>query len=442
MVKIFKAQAAKKAQQKKLGTVKLSIEGIDYQGRGVAREKGKVYFVQGALPDETVVAKVVNQKSSLAEAKMTKLIEASPNRVKPQCQYFEQCGGCQLQHLTHLSQLTAKQEMVTGLLHKAGWQGSLNWQDPIHAEPFHYRHRARLAAFYDKQKNTLLIGFRQNNSKRLVDIDSCSVIAKSLFTGLSELTSTVKQLEGKAHISHIDLNQISKQPVVAIRAMADLSKRDKQVLTELAKENSWALAINDGNNYLWLSAEPELNYQVDEVTIDFALDDFTQVNPSINGKLVAKSLEWLAISKDDTVVDLFSGLGNFTLPMAKRAKSVTGIEGSQAMVSKAKANAELNLLSNAAFLHADLFNEIDLSILKSANVIVLDPARAGAEAVCQTAKHWQASRVLYVSCNPNSLARDGKLLLEAGYQVKKVCVLDMFPHTSHIETLALFERSN
>lgn len=418
----------------------VDIDNLNQSGAGVGRYKGKVIFVKGALPAEQVKVRIISDKKNIIEAEVVKIIKASPVRVTPQCEYYEQCGGCHLQHLDAKAQLTYKQEMVQSLFVKAGWPKAQSWLPPISDSAFHYRKRARLACFYDHKSGQITVGLRAENSKKIISIEHCQVLSEPLSKLLIELKPLLNSLNGKKYLGHIDLNQMSSVPSIKVYTTKLLDNEDVKQLSDFAKKHKVVVVTQAKETAeIFVDGAKELTYAVDNVIINYSLDDFTQVNTDINHKMVTQAIAWLNINKDDQVLDLYCGLGNFSLPIALQAKNVVGIEGIDTMVMKAQHNAQRNAIKNCEFIQANLDEPCD-SHFKHKQKIILDPARAGAESVCQMAGNWQASHVLYISCNPNSLARDGKYLLDAGFKVEKICLLDMFPQTSHVETMALFTK--
>ncbi len=441
MVKIFKSSA--KSKQIKQKHVELSIESLDQLSRGVGRVNGKVCFVAGALPGETVKAQITEDKKQFCQAKLVKIIHASPERVEPECPWFNQCGGCQLQHLAVQNQIDVKQLRVDDLFAKSGIK-NLPWQKALQGESWQYRTRTRLSTWYEGKHNRLRVGFRQLNSKKLIEIDQCLVIAPLFSKLLPDLVQTLNLLECKKHITHLEFNSASEYKVIVLRVLKALTDKDMKRLSAFSSEHKFSLYLLDDNaHYTAVRAdESELFYQIDDLHVRFGLSDFTQVNQQMNLAMIRQAKDWLDLKTDDCLLDLFCGLGNFSLPMAQKVQSVTGIEGSQSMVEKAQANAEFNHLDNLSFIKRDLnqgdaLAEIDLAQF---NKIILDPSRDGAAKITQNSHIWSANLVLYIACEPNALVRDTQLLLANGYQLQKISVIDMFPHTSHVETMALFRK--
>ncbi len=443
MVKIFKANKVKK--QPKRQSLELNIDSIDSKGMGVARHQGKVFFVSNALPSEQVLVHESQQKSKVSYASTQRILVASNERVKPKCEYYNHCGGCQLQHLSAKAQLKEKQTMIAGLLKKAGWSDELKWQNSVESNTWHYRDRARLACYYDRQQDRVSLGFRQAKSKKIVELDQCPILNMAFSLSIEDISQQLNTLAFKADIGHVDLNYIGAKPAISFHFNKvldlDLFSHDAKILLKLADKHQWACCVSQkGSNLIWLSEKPNLSYELENCVIDFSIDDFTQINSQVNKAMLRQVVEWLAIKASDNILDLYSGLGNFSLPLAKLASKVIGIEGMQVMVDKANTNAQANKLNNVHFFQANLDDGVDEEHLKNTSIVILDPARHGAESVCRNSQDWQAEKVLYISCEPNSLARDGVHLMAAGYKLDKICLLDMFPNTAHVETMALFVR--
>lgn len=444
MVQIFRSTAQKAPKTQLLNKkIELDINDLDHQGRGVGRYQGKVCFVQGALPNEKVQAIVTEDKKQLLNAKLHQVLQPSPARIEPDCPWFASCGGCQLQHLSYDAQIQQKQTRVDQLFAKQGLT-NLPWQPPLQSQPYQYRNRTRLSAWYEGKQNKLHLGFRQFNSKKIVEVDQCLVIAPKFSNLLPELVQVLNQLAWKKHITHVELNSAGQRDCISLRVLNKPAGEDNKTLIEFAVKHDLDIYLhqNDDEYTKVHAASDKLYYSINALKLQFGLSDFTQVNSSANVAMIEQAQNWLELNKQDNLLDLFCGLGNFSLPVAQKVLKVVGIEGSRSMVDKAKRNASDNQLTNAQFYKQDLsavdgLEKIDWN---GFNKIILDPSRQGAMQICQQSKDWSADKVLYVACDPNSLTRDSQYLLASGYKMIKIGLIDMFPQTSHIETMALFSR--
>lgn len=432
----------------------VNISRLDANGCGVAHYQQKNIFIDGALPSETVVAKVIEQKSKYYRGKLVEIVTAAEHRVKLRCQHFARCGGCDIQHLASEEQLSFKQQKITELFARneviQGRQSNnqslkikreLPWQTPITDQEWHYRRKARIGVQYNK-KGQATIGFRQKASNQLVAIKTCPVLVEpfdSLFHSLNVLIAAVS---GKNPIGHIEIIA-SKVNTLIIRQLVKMSVQDRALWLDFAQQHQCQIMVDDGQSILPLTTCEELSYQIDtDINITFNPDNFIQVNHQINTKMVAMAMAWLALTPQDTVLDLFCGLGNFSLPLAKRVNRVVGVEGVDEMVVQAQQNAQANQLTNCQFYQADLNNDWQSYPWKNETYtkVLIDPARAGAyKAIAQLVK-LKIPQLLYVSCDPATLAKDSQLLLSQGYKIEKISLIDMFSHTKHIETMVLFVR--
>jgi 23S rRNA (uracil1939-C5)-methyltransferase len=436
MAQIFRAK--KRAIDKQ--AIEVKIHSLDHQGRGVANYNGKVCFVDGALANEHIKAQITQNKAKLIEAKILKVITSSNERVIPFCQHNDACGGCQMQHLALPAQLQNKQQAVDKLFQKFAQQKELNWQNAIVSESTHYRRSARIACFYDKTTQSLKLGFRGFKSKKIVEITECPVLSESFNNVFIKLRQFLNSRSGFRCITHIQLCNADNGRFVLFRHTKAISDSDKQYLAEKSKVFGWQIIWDDGERHSELAALPF--YSVDGIHFEFTLDNFIQVNADVNTAMLAQASNWLALTADDIVLDLFCGIGNFSLLFAKSAMNVIGVEGSASSVAMAKQNAQTNQIENVEFHCFDLTKDMTQAswFSSEAKVLVLDPSRTGAFEILQQMPLAQFNKVLYVSCDPVTLARDTKLLIDAGFSLIKIGLMNMFPHTGHIETMALFQR--
>lgn len=465
MANFFKAKIKEKTCNQRLT---VSVEKLDINGVGVGRWQNKPVFIAGALPHEVVEVKIIEQKSKYARAKLISITKQSDNRVEPLCQHFGVCGGCDLQMLAIDEQLIFKQNKVNDLFSRffstqsiaKKFEGKdLPWQAPIKSSPWHYRRKARIGVQFDK-KSHATIGFRQKATNQLAAIKSCPVLVEPLNVIFPLLKKLLAQLTVQSAIGHIEViqadivetilaeqRQKDNHVVLVIRQLKSMNETDIELWQSYARKYRWQVIIDDGNKQLPLVSTKDehsavLSYALaDKSKIYFASSDFIQINHQVNNAMISQALAWLNLSASDNVLDLFCGLGNFSLALAKQAKLVVGVEGVQVMVEKASHNALVNGLDNCQFYQADLNSSWLLDSWAKDQVfdkVLLDPARAGAEqAVSQIAKLHIPS-VLYVSCDPATLARDSAILITQGYKLEKISLMDMFAQTKHVETMVLF----
>ncbi|MGG4664042.1 23S rRNA (uracil(1939)-C(5))-methyltransferase RlmD [Providencia vermicola] len=418
-------------------------DSLDAAGQGIARLDGKTIFVADLLPGEEAQIELTEDKRSFAKAKVVKRLSTSPQRVKPQCRYFNQCGGCQQQHIDIELQRASKAEALQYLMMRE--TGVDKSAAPVMSgEPYGYRRRARLGLQYQPKHQRLVMGFRQVQSNTLVDIKNCPVLVPELDMLLTPLSECLNQLSIKPKLGHVELIHADNSNIIMIRHLVPFSHADKQKLNDFERQydvSIW-LAGNDNALEALTSSSPMPEYQVVGEVLKFNPLNFIQVNGQVNQLMVTQALEWLDLTREDRVLDLFCGMGNFTLPIARLAQSVVGVEGVENLVEQARNNAQLNTISNATFYNENLEAEIHTQpwAAQGFNKVLLDPARAGAAGVMEHLIKLMPEKIVYVSCNPTTLARDSKVLLDEGYQLLHLRMLDMFPHTSHLESMALFIR--
>ena len=427
-----------------------TIDRMGHDGRGIASWNGKTLFIDGALVGERVSARLVQDHSRYAEARIDKLIEPSPERVTPLCAHYAECGGCQLQHLGTAQQLAFKQKSVLEQLELWGGVKPKHVLPPISSASEGYRRCARLGTFYGEDGVTL--GFRQRSSNQLVAVETCVVLVPELNRLVQPLKAWLDTLTTKA-VTHLELIHTEQQTAVVLRHTEPLQAAELISLGVLSQELGFTAWLQGDDKQLadltGNPADPRLAYLVSALELAFHPNDFIQVNPEVNAKMVAQALELLALKGTDRVLDLFCGIGNFTLPIARHCAQVIGIEAVESMVERGRENAARLGVTNASFTAANLLTMSDKRLRDTCgqiDAVLLDPPRDGAKEIitklAQLAPKKQLSpkRIVYVSCNPATLARDAKILTAAGYQLDSVGVLDMFPHTAHVESMALFVR--
>lgn len=444
-------------------TYTFQIEAFSHEGRGIAhygthpdhpKEKhGKKVFIRYGLVGETVQAKITNQTSRLEEADMIKLEgEAAEGRVDPICPHFGVCGGCSLQHIHSDQQILLKQNVLKShLQHFAGLEPE-QWLAPIRSVKTDYRRRARIGVRYIAKQNHLVMGFREHHSNHLTAIQQCNVLDQTLSEGLPELRKLLESLTGKAHIGHIELAMGDTEVALLIRHLDELNVSDVNQLRQFTLLKGWQLYLQPkGAESLHrvddAQAPMRLHYSLDDFAVKFAFSplDFTQVNSAVNAQMIHLACELLQLQQGERVLDLFCGLGNFSLPIARRVGEtgqVVGVEASDEMVQRATENAKANQLSQAMFFSQDLTKDFSHHswAKQGFDALLIDPPRSGAFEVMQYVPNFGAKRIVYVSCNPSTLARDAGVLAQYGYRLKKAAVMDMFTHTEHVESIALFEK--
>ncbi|RBI69435.1 23S rRNA (uracil(1939)-C(5))-methyltransferase RlmD [Vreelandella sulfidaeris] len=425
----------------------LVIERLAHDGRGVAHSaNGKTVFVDQALPGEHVDVAVHLTRKRFDEAHIKSLLTTSEQRVTPPCPHFGHCGGCDLQHLNVDAQRAHKRDVVRDLFARQGI--TLKDIGSIQGDDQGYRRRARLGVKVDSQGNTRL-GFRAAHSHRLVDIERCPVLVDSLQQLLTPLRELLGTLEAPRQVGHIELLATPTTQVVLVRQLKEHSQ-DAERWQAFAQHQQVALGTwlgRDTPTLHWNSAAPVLEELLvldgqAPLSLSFAPGDFLQVNAQVNQQIVARVIEWLAPQPEQKILDLFAGIGNFSLPIAAAGAKVHAVEGNPAMVARIAINAKHNGLMVSG-QQADLSDPGSVKQLldehADSDALVLDPPRSGGEAICQALARHPVAKVVYISCDPATLARDAAHLVHAGYRVKQVAVADMFLHTAHMETLVLFE---
>ncbi|MDN7132609.1 23S rRNA (uracil(1939)-C(5))-methyltransferase RlmD [Halomonas sp. MC140] len=425
----------------------LVIERLAHDGRGVAHAaNGKTVFVAQALPGERVDVAIHLTRKRFDEAHIKTLLTTSEQRVAPPCPHFGRCGGCDLQHLNIDAQRAHKREVVRDLFARQGI--TLSDIGSIQGSDQGYRRRARLGVKVDSQGSTHL-GFRAAHSHRLVDIERCPVLVDSLQQLLAPLRELLTTLEAPRQVGHIELLATASEQVVLVRQLKEHAP-DAERWKAFAKSQRVALGTWLGREtptLHWDGAPPVLEESLTldgqpPLALSFAPGDFLQVNAQVNQQMVAQVIEWLAPKPGQKILDLFAGIGNFSLPIAAAGAEVHAVEGNPAMVARIGANATRNQLVVSSE-QGDLSDPANVKALLAAHrdsdALVLDPPRIGGEAICQALAHHRVPRVVYISCDPATLARDAAHLVHAGYRVRQVAVADMFLHTAHMETLVLFE---
>ena len=424
------------------------VADLAHDGRGVARVEGKAVFVDGALPGETVQFRYTACHSKHDEARVEAVLEASPERVEPRCRHFGVCGGCSLQHLDAHQQLRRKQDWLRDNLQRVGGLQPQTWFEPLTGPHWGYRHKARLGVKHVIKKGKVLVGFRERNAPYLADLTRCEVLHPRVGTLLPELSELIQGLSIHDRLPQIEVAVGDDVVALSFRVLDPPSEADRAALAAFGERHAIQIYLQpkgpDTTVALW-PAEPVLDYRLPELdlTLQFQPYHFTQVNPAINRRMVSRALKLLAPEPHHRVLDLYCGLGNFSLALARRAGQVVGVEGEPALVARAAANASLNRVHNAEFVAADLAKPVAGQPWADTRYdrVLLDPPRSGALEMIPVVAGLGAERVLYVSCHPATLARDaGELVHTHGYRLLGAGVMDMFPHTAHVESMALFGR--
>ena len=423
------------------------IADLNHDGEGVIRA-GKTAFVAGALPGEQVRYQRRRRHSQYDEAELLEILQPSPLRIKPPCPHFGLCGGCALQHLAPESQLAIKQQQLQETLLRIGKVEPQQWFAPLAGPVWHYRRRARLGARYVNKMGRSLVGFRERWGSYIAAIDSCEVLARPVNALITPLSQLLTSLSIRERIPQIEVAVADDVTALVLRVLTPPAESDLQQLRQFEQVHGVRIYLQSGGldtvTPLQGSA-PELSYALPEfgLQLQFLPSDFIQINAAVNRQLVARAVELLQLDSQSKVLDLFCGLGNFTLALARRAAAVVGIEGEASLVARARANAQRNGVDNVQFHVANLFEQQSDAGWADAgfNHVLLDPPRAGALELLPLLARLAPRRIVYVSCHPGTLARDlGLLVHEHGYRLSGAGVADMFPHTAHVESIAVLER--
>lgn len=427
----------------------IDIHDLSHDGRGVGRLDGKAVFVVGALPGERVRARATQRKKHFDQATTTEVLRAAPERVEPRCRHFGLCGGCALQHLDPEAQIAAKQHTLIENLQRIGQVQSERVLPPLTGPVWGYRRKARLGVKWVAKKERVLVGFREAADPRFIaDIDSCEVLVPEVGARLGALSALIQGLESRALIPQIEVAAGDTGTALVFRHLQPLPDSDRAALRAFATDTGLHILLQPGgvDSVVPLDGDsPGLRFEVPrhQVSLRFEPLDFVQVNRLLNEAMIDHALNLLDLKPQHRVLDLFCGLGNFTLPVARHVREVIGVEGDAGLVRRANENAARNGLSNAQFHAADLVRELAGQpwMQERFDRVLIDPPRTGAEDVIRAMDFSTVPRLVYVSCHPGSLARDaGILVREKGFRLAAAGVMDMFPHTAHVESIALFEK--
>ena len=450
----MKRSEARRKMATELFTV--TIEDLTHDGRGVARRDGKTVFVEGGLPGEEVECVCTVRRSRRDEAQAINVLTPAPERVEPRCAHYALCGGCSLQHLASEQQLARKQRWLLDSLTHIGKVQPEQVLEPMTGPLWHYRRRARLGVKYVTKKERVLVGFRERRSALVADLRHCEVLDERIGKRLEELAALIETLSIRDRLPQIEIAGGDDAMALNLRVLAPPSEADLAVLRDFGERYGFMLYLQPGGpdsvrtladfgSNLPQTARGGLHYRLPafDLRLDFQPWHFIQINATINRQLVERVSELLAIGPEDRVLDLFCGLGNFTLALARQAREVVGVEGDTDLVEWARRNATLNRVENAQFHTADLTGTLEdqLWLQGGYDRILLDPPRSGALELMPKVATLAAQRVVYVSCHPATLARDvGELVHRFGYRLESAGVVDMFPHTAHVESIAVLRR--
>ncbi len=437
-----------RSKRKPLQEHEAIVESLSHDGKGICRIEGKVIFVSGALPGELVRFSFRPHKRKHDEGNLIEVLKVSPDRIEAKCKHYGVCGGCSFMHLSSEKQIEAKQQVLLDGLEHIGKVKANKILPPVTTHPWGYRRKARLGVKYVYKKEKVLVGFRERSAPYLAELGQCEVLHPDAGLRLTSFASLIRSLSCYEKIAQIEVAIADNISAFVFRNLVELTEDDKEKLINYAKEESVAIYLQpkgpDTVTPLYPD-NPRLQYSLPDynVTLDFEPTDFTQVNQDINPKMISLALELLDLNDKDNVLELFCGLGNFTLPMARFARQITGVEGDAELIQRANKNAEQNGISNTDLHVANLMEDVSgCSWLKNDyDKLLLDPPRSGAKEMLPYIAKMNIKHIVYVSCNPSTLARDaGTLVNEMGYTLDKAGVMDMFPHTAHVESIALFTK--
>ncbi|MCK5902871.1 MAG: 23S rRNA (uracil(1939)-C(5))-methyltransferase RlmD [Cocleimonas sp.] len=428
--------------------VEVTIESLSQDGKGVTHIDEKTVFIEGALPNEKVTFTYTSKRRSYDEGTVYEVLEASDERVEPKCEYFSICGGCNLQHLHPDSQIKHKQQSLLDALKHIGHVEAKEIFEPIIGDQWGYRRKARLGVRHVRKKGRVLVGFREKRGGFLADIERCEVLHPSVGAHLKAFQDLIFEMDAKEQLPQIEVAVGDHATALIVRHLEPLSASDQEKLVSLAKTYAYQLYFQPkGPDTIHLvypeTAELFYAHPSFNTKVFFNPQDFFQVNTSINRQMVPRAIELLQLTGTEHVLDLFCGLGNFTLPLAHNAAHVTGVEGDDTMVARARKTALENGIANTEYYSCNLMGDMkgEPWLKQHYDCILLDPPRSGAKEVIALFGQLKAKRIVYVSCHPATLARDADTLVNSlGYTLLGAGIMDMFPHTAHVESIAVFEK--
>lgn len=425
----------------------VEIERLTHDARGVCRVGEKAVFVADALPGETARVQPLRRRKGQEEARLLEVLTPAGDRVSPRCDYFGTCGGCAMQHLAHAAQLREKEQQLLSALVRIGGARPEALLPPLAAEPWSYRRRARLGVRWVRAKNRVLVGFRERNGSFIADMQHCEILAEPCRELPGMLADLIGELSIRERLPQVEVTVADNAVALVFRVLDAPTPEDLSRLGFFAQSCGWRVYLQpaglDSITLQYGDSEP-LFYWLDDqqVKICFGPADFIQVNGALNELMVRAAMEALALEPGVRMLDLFCGLGNFSLPAARRGATVTGVEGDAALVAKARRNAEANALE-AEFVLSNLFDEQLADFpwaRRKYDRVLLDPPRAGARAAVAYMPKLAPARIVYISCHPGTLARDAAALQQQGYALRAAGIIDMFPQTAHVESMAIFTR--
>lgn len=441
------AKSGRRRRHQPDGPFEARVDDLAQDARGVARRDDKVVFIRDALPGEQVRYRRTRKKTSFDEGELQIVLQASPDRVEPGCRHFGLCGGCSLQHLSAAAQIRFKQDQLLEALQRIGKLTPEQVAEPLTGPLWHYRRRARLTLKDVAAKGRVLVGFRERGNPYVAELETCEILEAPLGELLLHLSELIGRLSIRSSVPQIEVAAADNALGLVLRVMETPSDADTRMLTEFSRQHDlWFYLQSGGLDTVrpLLPETPELLCEVEEgLELAFAPTDFLQVNGPLNRLMIRQAMDWLQPTGDSRVLELFCGLGNFSLPLARRSAQLVGVEGEAGLVERARANALRNGLDNTLFHSADLFADQNGAAWLQADydLALIDPPRAGAELAVGWLADKGIARILYVSCHPATLARDAGILVnEHGYTLQRTGVMDMFPHTQHVESMALFTR--
>lgn len=426
----------------------VEIEALTQDGRGVCRVDGKAVFVSDALPGETVRMQPLRRRKGHDEAELLEVITPAATRVQPGCAHFGNCGGCALQHLAHAAQIEEKQTQLLSALSRIGKVTPDVVRAPVSSAAWAYRRRARLGVRWVRARQRVLVGFRERAGSYIADMTHCEVLAEPCRDLPGQLADVIGEMSIRERLPQVEVTVADNAVALVFRILDEPAADDLRALEAFGQRHDYRIYLQSGGPdsvaLLYGDAEP-LFYRLEDrdITVQFEPTDFVQVNAGINAKMVNLAIEALALAPGHDVLDLFCGLGNFSLAMARDVATVTGVEGEAALTQRAAENARLNGIGNVSYHTSNLFDEVgDFPwSRRSYDRVLLDPPRAGARAMVQRMRALGPTRVVYVSCHPGTLARDASELISQGFKLSSAGILDMFPHTAHVESMAVFDRA-
>ncbi len=422
------------------------IENMSHEGRGIAHTAGKTIFVEGALTGERVNFVYTRRRGRHDEAVVTQVLEPSEDRVVPECEHYGVCGGCSLQHMHGDAQIRLKQQALLELLTQQAKVIVESIMPPVRGSAWGYRHKARLSVRYVEKKGRVVLGFMEKRGRLVADLRLCKVLHPAVGARLEVLRDFINVLSVRHQIPQVEIAVGDHATAFILRHLSPFTESDLLQIRKFAESQHVVLYGQAGGaetvTPLWPRSPVSLTYALPQsgLNFEFMPADFTQINRAVNAALVSKAVALLEPGPADEVLDLFCGLGNFSLALARHAHTVVGLEGDQELISRARANARRNGIENAAFFAVDLALQHP-TLAEPYTKVLLDPPRTGADEVLRRLSWQSVERVAYVSCNPSTLARDARYLVEEqGFRLASAGVLDMFPQTAHVESLALFVR--